>query len=68
MSRQIVNAIHLCPKWMSTIGTIMNQKLWIQYSWYGHQMLRPLGELLAFEINNGQENIIFLLSSNEQKT
>jgi hypothetical protein len=31
-------------------------------------MLRPLGELLAFEINNGQENIIFLLSSNEQKT
>jgi hypothetical protein len=35
---------------------------------YGCQMLRPLGELPGFEINNGQENITFLLSSKKQKT
>ncbi len=29
----------------------MNQKFWIQYMWYGCQMLGPLGELLGFERN-----------------
>ncbi len=31
---------------------IMNQKLWIQYPQYGHQMLKPLGELPSFRYLN----------------
>jgi hypothetical protein len=30
----------------------MNQKLWIQYPQYGHQMLKPLGELPSFRYLN----------------
>jgi hypothetical protein len=36
----------------------MNQKIWIQYSWNGHQMLRPPCELPFFERNKTREQKI----------
>jgi hypothetical protein len=45
----------------------MNQKFWIQYPRYGHQMLRPFGELLGFRYLNeiGVENFNFATLSDK---
>jgi hypothetical protein len=46
----------------------MNQKFWIQYPWYGHQMLRPSGEPEFWkEYNGGAKDKIFIFSLNKQK-